>query len=122
MPKIEAFLHEVLRISTIIPQGIPHMASQDLKLAGYDIPKGTPVIMNLLRISRNANSFPEPMQFKPDRFIQNGKFETQSKEYSLWNRKKGLPWKITGFSSTFYLHDNNSSTVSSLCSRWNTRR
>ena len=39
LPYFEAFLSEVTRISSLVPLGVPHVASQDTQLDGYIIPK-----------------------------------------------------------------------------------
>ena len=43
----EAVLLEIQRIRTIVPVVFPHEASQDTKLNGYDIPKGSLVFFNI---------------------------------------------------------------------------
>lgn len=40
MAYTQAFILEVLRHSTVLPLGIPHMAADNTKLEGYHIPKG----------------------------------------------------------------------------------
>lgn len=37
------------------------------------IPKGTPIIISLLGIGRDAHNFPEPERYNPDRFDDENK-------------------------------------------------
>ena len=43
MPYTYASLLEVLRFTTIIPNAIPHMTTEDTEVGGYKVTKGTPV-------------------------------------------------------------------------------
>ncbi|XP_072044319.1 cytochrome P450 2J4-like [Amphiura filiformis] len=69
LPYTEAVLLEVQRIRTILALGTPHVASQDTKLAGYDIPKGTYVVSNVWALHNDPDVWNEPDQFKPERFL-----------------------------------------------------
>uniref|UniRef100_A0A182T0V8 Cytochrome P450 n=1 Tax=Anopheles maculatus TaxID=74869 RepID=A0A182T0V8_9DIPT len=65
----EAVLREALRIDTLVPSGIPHVATTDTELAGFQIPKGTLVINGLDYINHQEEVFPEPYTFRPERFL-----------------------------------------------------
>ncbi|XP_050069588.1 probable cytochrome P450 304a1 [Anopheles maculipalpis] len=65
----EAVLREALRIDTLVPSGIPHVATTDTELAGYQIPKGTLIINGLDYINHQEDVFPEPYTFRPERFL-----------------------------------------------------
>ncbi|XP_072020299.1 methyl farnesoate epoxidase-like [Amphiura filiformis] len=69
LPYTEAVLLEIQRIATIAPLGFPHVASEDTKLAGYDIPKGTYVVSNIWAVHHDPDVWGEPDQFKPERFL-----------------------------------------------------
>jgi len=42
---------------------------EDIKLNGYDIAAGTQVIVNAWAIARDPSSWEEPLEFKPERFM-----------------------------------------------------
>ena len=76
LPYTEAVIQEALRISTVLPFGLFHSALEDTEIAGYRIPKDTVVIGNLYAVNNDPNVWQSPMEFRPERFIdQNGKFE-----------------------------------------------
>ncbi|GBP41037.1 Farnesoate epoxidase [Eumeta japonica] len=68
MAYTEAVVLETLRISSIAPVGIPHMASDDAELGNYIIPKGTTVLLALYDL-HNEKNWKEPRVFKPERFL-----------------------------------------------------
>ncbi|XP_072020581.1 cytochrome P450 2J4-like [Amphiura filiformis] len=69
LPYTEAVLLEIQRIATIARLGFPHVAFEDTKLAGYDIPKGTYVVSNIWAVHHDPDVWAEPDQFKPERFL-----------------------------------------------------
>ncbi|XP_043192203.1 cytochrome P450 2J4-like isoform X2 [Amphibalanus amphitrite] len=69
MPFTEAFLMETQRFGDIVPMGVLHSAEQEFELGGYTIPRGTILVSLLRAIHRNPAHFPEPEQFKPERFL-----------------------------------------------------
>ncbi|KAL8090486.1 trimethyltridecatetraene synthase-like [Apium graveolens] len=68
LPYIEALSKEILRLHPVGPLLAPHMASQDCKVSGYDIPKGTTVLINAWAISRDPDVWSDPNEFRPERF------------------------------------------------------
>ena len=52
MPLFNAFLHEVLRYVSLVPQGAPHCPTEAVKLGGYDIPAGTQIYVNQYAIRK----------------------------------------------------------------------
>ncbi|KAJ8299758.1 hypothetical protein KUTeg_023818 [Tegillarca granosa] len=50
MPYTEAFLLEVMRYGTNLALAVPHCLMDDTNLAGYDLKKGSMVLMNLWKI------------------------------------------------------------------------
>ncbi|XP_033763834.1 steroid 17-alpha-hydroxylase/17,20 lyase-like [Pecten maximus] len=69
MPYTEAVLHETMRIATVAPLGVPHAARVDAKLCGYDVPKGTAVVINHWALHNDARHWNDPKKFDPERFL-----------------------------------------------------
>ncbi|MQL77875.1 hypothetical protein Taro_010286 [Colocasia esculenta] len=47
---------------------LPHRANVDVKLTGYDVPKGSNVLVNVWAIARNPAVWKDPLEFWPERF------------------------------------------------------
>jgi cytochrome P450 len=74
MHYLQATLCEVLRRSSPVPVARANTV-RDVKLGGYQIPKGTLVIFNISEIHLDEREWSEPGKFKPERFLgADGKF------------------------------------------------
>ncbi|KAF8269892.1 CyP450 monooxygenase [Lactarius quietus] len=69
LPYVKAMLHEVLRWSPPTPLGVPHRLTEDDVYNGYFIPAGSMVFYNSWAILHNSETYPEPLKFKPERFL-----------------------------------------------------
>jgi cytochrome P450 len=70
LPYIRACVEESLRWRTVtVLGGIPHAPIQDDVYQGYQIPKGTWITGNMWSIHRDPQCFPDPDEFKPERFL-----------------------------------------------------
>nr|XP_020505679.1 cytochrome P450 2J2-like [Labrus bergylta] len=79
MPYTDAVLHEVMRMSNIVPLSLPHMTNKDIQLGGYTIPKGTTIIPNLTSVLYDKNEWETPFTFNPGHFLtEEGKFVKQA--------------------------------------------
>ncbi|KAG1750816.1 cytochrome P450 [Suillus lakei] len=66
LPYVEAVLREVLRLA---PRCIPHATTNDDVYNGYFIPQGATIITNTWAITRNEAKYPNPEEFRPERFF-----------------------------------------------------
>ncbi|OQU98374.1 hypothetical protein CLAIMM_04170 [Cladophialophora immunda] len=71
LPYINAVVKEVLRWRPVSAGGIPHAVMQDDEYMGYRIPKGATVIGNHWSIHMDESTFPRPMEFRPERWLEN---------------------------------------------------
>lgn len=69
LPYINATILESLRFYPVGPFAIPRLLEKDDEYEGYTIPKGTIVTPNVWGICHDADEFPDPFAFKPDRFL-----------------------------------------------------
>ncbi|KAL9245665.1 hypothetical protein vseg_019290 [Gypsophila vaccaria] len=61
-------IKEVLRLHPPIPL-LLHETAEDATVLGYHIPKKSRVIINAWAIGRDPNSWSDPQEFKPERFL-----------------------------------------------------
>ena len=79
MPYLQATLCEVQRASGMMAV-VGTNAIQDIEIAGYHVPKGTFVAINLAKLHHDEREWPEPEKFEPERFLDSdGKFVGWSK-------------------------------------------
>ncbi|KAJ4784074.1 Cytochrome P450 [Rhynchospora pubera] len=77
LPYLHFIISETLRFYPPGPLLVPHESREEISLAGYEIPKGTMLLVNVYWIQRDSEIWEEPMKFKPERFedgMSNGKW------------------------------------------------
>ncbi|XP_074114541.1 putative cytochrome P450 304a1 [Cotesia typhae] len=73
LPFTEAVIREVMRMETLAPLSVGHRCTETTQLFEYTIPEGTLVFPNLSAIHSDPDLWGDPENFRPDRFIENGK-------------------------------------------------
>ncbi|CAH9075399.1 unnamed protein product [Cuscuta epithymum] len=66
---LHAVVKETLRLYPPLPTYTPHVAVEDCKVGGYDIPKGTHLYVNAWKVHRDPRIWSEPDKFRPERFL-----------------------------------------------------
>lgn len=72
LPYIQNIVNETLRLFPAAPLLVPHENSEACNVGGYDIPRGTMLIVNAWSIHRDPNVWDEPTCFNPERFCNGG--------------------------------------------------
>ena len=49
------------------------MANKDFKIAGYEVPVGTLLLGNIYRVHTDEESWKDPEEFRPERWLQGGR-------------------------------------------------
>lgn len=75
LPYINAVIKESMRWHLVTPLAIPHMATHNDEYDGYYIPKGTVMLGNAWSILHDPKSFENPMEYRPERYLKEGKFD-----------------------------------------------
>ncbi|XP_054773144.2 cytochrome P450 2J4-like [Lytechinus pictus] len=76
LPLTEATIAECMRFIPAVPIHLPHVTSQDCKIGGFDVPKGSAVAANLHHFAKSPTLWEDPDVFRPERFIDDeGKFK-----------------------------------------------
>ncbi|CAB9496959.1 Psoralen synthase (Fragment) [Seminavis robusta] len=71
MEYLSALLNEVLRLYPPVGMMVRRNSYEE-KMAGYQIPKGTNLVLSVHLLHRNPKYWPEPEAFKPERWLENG--------------------------------------------------
>lgn len=70
---LQAVIKETLRLHPPSPISATHESMDDCIVAGYNIPKGTRLMVNLWKLHRDPNVWSDPNQFRPERFLTSQK-------------------------------------------------
>nr|XP_054922658.1 cytochrome P450 2J4-like [Dermacentor andersoni] len=72
MPYTQAFIWEMARFEPVNPLGLMRCASEDTKVSGYVIPRGSVVVPSLRSIFYDTSFWQDPEVFRPERFLVEG--------------------------------------------------
>ena len=70
LPYLQAVIKETIRRRMAVPLLVPHMNLKDAKLAGYDIPAESRILINAWWLTNNPDSWNSPEEFRPERFLE----------------------------------------------------
>ncbi|KAJ9180932.1 hypothetical protein P3X46_009117 [Hevea brasiliensis] len=70
LPYLQCVAKEGLRLHPPTPLMLPHRANSNVKIGGYDIPKGSNVLVNVWAVARDPAVWKNPEEFRPERFLE----------------------------------------------------
>lgn len=65
---VQNIVSETFLLYPALPLLVARMSSNDCKVAGYDMPRGTMLLINVWAMHRDPKLWKEPEWFKPERF------------------------------------------------------
>lgn len=75
LPYVTAVMLEVMRLFPVLPLSLPHRAMEEDEFKGMRIPKGSTILPNLWSILRDEKYYGIAEEFRPERFLQNGRLD-----------------------------------------------
>ncbi|KAK9127642.1 hypothetical protein Syun_016439 [Stephania yunnanensis] len=89
---LNTIINETLRLFPPTAIIVPHEASSDCTVAGFNVPRGTMLLVNAWAMHRDPNSWPDPEEFKPERFgNENDDHENDFKFIPFGFGRRGCP-------------------------------
>jgi len=70
LPYLSAICQETLRLYPIAISAFPRVVKQPMQIAGYDLEAGTVIMPSIYLAHHRAAVYPEPKQFRPERFLE----------------------------------------------------
>lgn len=83
LPYLYTVMKEVLRLHPALPLLVPHCPSTTSNVAGYTIPKGSRVFVNVWAIHRDPSIWENPLEFCPERF-SDGKWDYSGNDFNYF--------------------------------------
>jgi len=69
LPYLQAVINETLRLHPPAPLLLPRQADASIEVAGYMVPKGSRVLVNVWAMGHDEHIWPDPEKFTPERFL-----------------------------------------------------
>ncbi|XP_012850486.1 PREDICTED: flavonoid 3'-monooxygenase-like [Erythranthe guttata] len=83
LPYLHTVMKEVLRLHPALPLLVPHCPSATCNVAGYTIPKGARIFVNVWAIHRDPSVWENPLDFRPERF-SDGEWDYSGNDFNYF--------------------------------------
>ncbi|MBD2124588.1 cytochrome P450 [Trichocoleus sp. FACHB-262] len=70
LPYLSAVCQETLRYYPVIMASLPRLVKTPFKVLGYEFPVGTQIFPDIYSAHQNEEIYPEPKEFRPERFLE----------------------------------------------------
>ncbi|WP_019509424.1 cytochrome P450 [Pleurocapsa sp. PCC 7319] len=70
LPYLSAVCDETLRIYPVLPAAFLRMPKSSIEIMGYQFPEGSALALSIYLLHQREDLYPQPKQFKPERFIE----------------------------------------------------
>ncbi|HEY9878070.1 MAG TPA: cytochrome P450 [Leptolyngbyaceae cyanobacterium] len=70
LPYLNAACQETLRLYPIAVSAFPRVVKQPMEIAGYSVEPGTVIMPSIYLAHHRPEVYPEPKQFRPERFLE----------------------------------------------------
>jgi cytochrome P450 len=67
---LTATIHEIMRLRPVLPNAEPRLVKQPVEIGGIVYPPGAVLIANAHLVHRDPAIYPEPLAFRPERFLE----------------------------------------------------
>ncbi|CAI2350544.1 unnamed protein product [Caenorhabditis sp. 36 PRJEB53466] len=67
---ISATLNETQRLANLLPMNVSRKTTAEVEIGGYRIPKDTVITPQISVVMYDPEIFPEPQEFRPERFLE----------------------------------------------------
>nr|QBF29342.1 flavonoid 3 hydroxylase [Crocus sativus]QBF29343.1 flavonoid 3' hydroxylase [Crocus sativus] len=75
LPYLQAIVKENFRMHPATPLSLPRMSMEECDIGEYRIPKNATLFVNIWAMGRDPTIWPDPMEFRPSRFLPGGQGE-----------------------------------------------
>ena len=82
LPYLRTIIKETLRLHPPVPFLIPRKVEVDSEVAGFNVPKGSQVLVNAWAIGRDPSLWDKPTKFMPDRFLES-ELDVRGRDFEL---------------------------------------
>ncbi|XP_004292862.1 PREDICTED: cytochrome P450 71A1-like [Fragaria vesca subsp. vesca] len=83
MHYLKAVIKETFRLHPPAPLLVPRLSTHEVKINGYNIKANTQVIVNAWHIGRDPNTYKNPEEFEPERFLIRNDIDYRGNDFQL---------------------------------------